>query len=74
MLSVLRRYTDTGFLVNEVSVDGSLLCLRDLWTRWDVASLEDVSADSIAVVFMLRPFPGEDCRACTSKSCQENAA
>ena len=53
------RYTDTGFLVNDVTVDGALLCLRDLWMRWDVPSVGGVTPDSIAMLFLLRPFPGE---------------
>jgi len=53
------RYTDTGFLVNDVTVSGSLLCLRDLWMRWDVSSVAGVTPDSIAMMFLLRPFPGE---------------
>ena len=54
--------------MNDVAVDGALLCLRDLWTQWEVASLEGVNADSIAMVFMLRPFPGTDLKGPTSQA------
>ena len=53
------RYTDTGFLVNDVTVSGSLLCLRDLWMRWDVSTVAGVTPDSVAILFLLRPFPGD---------------
>ena len=45
--------------MNDVTVSGSLLCLRDLWMRWDVSSVEGVTPDSIAMMFLLRPFPGD---------------
>lgn len=53
------RYTDTGFLVNEVAVDGALLCLRDLWVRWAPSSVAEVTPASLAMLLLLRPMPGE---------------
>lgn len=54
----MRRYTDTGFLVNDVAVDGALLCLRNLWVRWSPSSVAEVTPESLAMLLLLRPPPG----------------
>lgn len=47
-----RRYTDGGFIVNDITLQGGLLCLRNGFYSWDPDTL-DFSAFAL-----LNPLPG----------------
>jgi uncharacterized protein len=51
------RYLPTGFIVNNVQVQGSLLCLPDTWLLWDVTSLDQVNRHSLAILDLVAPRP-----------------
>ena len=45
-------------MVNNDSVYGSIMCVSSLCTVWNVAKLEDVTPDSLALLDVVRPSPG----------------
>lgn len=49
--------SDTGFLVNDVMVEGPLLCFRNAFLCWHVASLAAVTPSSLSAAFLLVPSP-----------------
>ena len=52
------RYAEHGFIVNNEDVQGSIMCMGTLSVAWDVARLEDVTLDSLALLDVVRPAPG----------------
>ena len=40
-------------------MQGAVLCLSNLVLHWNVQSLADVSVDSLAVLDIIRPKPGD---------------
>ena len=55
----LCRYTSGGFTVNDTHVQGAVLCLSNLVLHWHVQSLADISVDSLAVLDIIKPKPGD---------------
>lgn len=51
-------YTEKGFVVNSVHMDGAVMACGTLFTLWDVQSMQDVSPDSLSLLLLLRPPPG----------------
>ena len=54
------RYTSGGFIVNNTYVQGSVLCLSNLVLHWNVQGLADITVDSLAVLDIIKPKPGDD--------------
>ncbi|KAH8489802.1 hypothetical protein H0E87_025138 [Populus deltoides] len=52
-------YTDTGFRVNGVEYEGSLLCVGNLLTSWAPSSFSQITPDSLSIFQIVRPIPGE---------------
>ncbi|KAI4297246.1 hypothetical protein L6164_037141 [Bauhinia variegata] len=50
-------YNDTGFTVNGVQYEGSLLCVGNLLLSWKPKKFSEVIADSLSVFQILRPIP-----------------
>ncbi|KAJ7961830.1 NADH dehydrogenase [ubiquinone] 1 alpha subcomplex assembly factor 3 [Quillaja saponaria] len=56
-------YTDTGFTVNGVQYEGSLLCVGNLLLSWKPKKLSEITSDSsctrlgLSLFQMLRPMP-----------------
>ena len=48
---------ETGFIVADVQVEGSILCVGDLWMKWKPSSLKEVTEDSLALVDVVLPVP-----------------
>lgn len=54
-LTQMNGYTASGFQVNGVRCDGAMLLLPRTFVRWRVASLLDVSLDSLALATVYAP-------------------
>uniref|UniRef100_A0A822XVL5 NADH dehydrogenase [ubiquinone] 1 alpha subcomplex assembly factor 3-like n=1 Tax=Nelumbo nucifera TaxID=4432 RepID=A0A822XVL5_NELNU len=52
-------YTDTGFTVNGVKYEGSLLCIGNLLMSWGPKKFSEITADSLSILQVIRPTPGE---------------
>ena len=57
------RYTDNGFLVNDVTLQGGLLALRNGFYAWDAAAAD------LSAVSLLSPPPGPAALYWMSSSC-----
>ncbi|KAJ4958817.1 hypothetical protein NE237_025928 [Protea cynaroides] len=49
--------TDTGFLVNGVNYEGSLLCVGNLLLSWSPKKFSEITADSLSIFQILKPTP-----------------
>lgn len=58
------RYDDTGFIVNDMQVEGPVLCYGDLVTLWRVKRLADITMQSLALMDLVKPTPGVGPRCC----------
>ncbi|OMO75780.1 NADH:ubiquinone dehydrogenase 1 alpha subcomplex assembly factor 3 [Corchorus capsularis] len=50
-------YTDTGFTVNKVEYEGSLLCVGNLLTSWGPSKFSEITPDSLSIFQIIRPIP-----------------
>jgi NADH dehydrogenase [ubiquinone] 1 alpha subcomplex assembly factor 3 len=50
-------YDDTGFIVGDVQVEGSILCFGDLWLSWKPRRVSEITEDSLVIVDLLKPSP-----------------
>ncbi|KAJ9184897.1 hypothetical protein P3X46_004582 [Hevea brasiliensis] len=58
-------YTNTGFTVNGVEYEGSLLCVGNLLLSWSPKHLSQITPESLSIFRILRPIPGVPClRSC----------
>lgn len=46
-----------GFIVGDVQVKGSIVCMGDVWFSWKVDRPEDVTEESLSLVDVVRPVP-----------------
>ncbi|KAG6750225.1 hypothetical protein POTOM_047319 [Populus tomentosa] len=60
-------YTDTGFRVNGVEYEGSLLCVGNLLTSWAPSSFSQITPDSLSIFQIVRPTPGQSAAANRSR-------
>lgn len=51
-------YTDDGFVINAVHMDGAVLTSGTLFTLWNVQTVQDITPDALALLLLLRPPPG----------------
>ncbi|XP_031500732.1 uncharacterized protein LOC116264571 isoform X1 [Nymphaea colorata] len=51
------RFTDTGFTVNGVQYEGSLLCVGNMVLSWSPRKWSEVIPESLSVFQVLRPSP-----------------
>ncbi|KAK6120740.1 hypothetical protein DH2020_045522 [Rehmannia glutinosa] len=59
-LSILGRFDDTGFKVNGVKYEGSLLCVGNLVMSWTPKNFSEITVESLSIFKTLRPIPGEN--------------
>lgn len=52
------RYDSTGFIVNDIQVQGAVFCVADFFTLWDLKSWQDVTPDSLSLLQLYKPAPG----------------
>ncbi|KMZ66080.1 NADH dehydrogenase [ubiquinone] 1 alpha subcomplex assembly factor3 [Zostera marina] len=52
-----QKYTDTGFTVNGVEYDGSLLIVNNTVMSWAPKTFSDITRDSLSIFQLLRPIP-----------------
>ena len=53
------RYDANGFTAGAVRVEGAAMCTGGLLTEWrGVERLDDVTEDSLALLFAVKPAPG----------------
>ncbi|KAK3035485.1 hypothetical protein RJ639_034455 [Escallonia herrerae] len=50
-------YTDTGFTVNGVTYEGSLLCVGNVLLSWKPKKFSEITADSLSIFQTVRPIP-----------------
>ncbi|XP_015895139.2 uncharacterized protein LOC107429027 [Ziziphus jujuba] len=50
-------YTETGFTVNGVDYEGSLLCVGNLLMSWAPKKFSDITPDSLSMFQIVRPIP-----------------
>ncbi|OVA04206.1 NADH dehydrogenase [ubiquinone] 1 alpha subcomplex assembly factor 3 [Macleaya cordata] len=50
-------YTDTGFTVNGVNYEGSVLCVGNLLLSWSPKRFSDITPDSLSIFQLVRPIP-----------------
>ncbi|KAI8110826.1 hypothetical protein M9434_004400 [Picochlorum sp. BPE23] len=48
---------DGGFIVGDVQVGGSILCIGDLWLRWKVDRFSDITIESLSLLDLALPIP-----------------
>lgn len=51
------RYLPHAFLVNNVQVEGPILCLPESWLLWDVRTFSDITPSSLAILGLIDPPP-----------------
>lgn len=51
------RFNDTGFTVNGVEYDGSLLCVGNLIMSWKPKKFSEITSDSLSLFQIVRPIP-----------------
>ncbi|CAK9161645.1 unnamed protein product [Ilex paraguariensis] len=52
-----QKFTDTGFMVNGVHYEGSLLCVGNLLMSWSPKTFSEITADSLSLFQIVRPIP-----------------
>ncbi|KAG6630476.1 NADH dehydrogenase [ubiquinone] 1 alpha subcomplex assembly factor 3 isoform X1 [Carya illinoinensis] len=52
-----QRYTDTGFTVNGVDYEGSLLCIGNLLMSWAPKKFSEITPDSLSIFQTVRTIP-----------------
>ncbi|KAK8715917.1 hypothetical protein V6N13_043242 [Hibiscus sabdariffa] len=52
-----QRYTETGFTVNGVNYEGSLLCVGNLVTSWGPRNFSEITPQSLSIFQIIRPIP-----------------
>ncbi|KAJ9188590.1 hypothetical protein P3X46_003932 [Hevea brasiliensis] len=50
-------YTDTGFTVNGVEYEGSLLCVGNLLLSWSPNHISQITPESLSIFRILHPIP-----------------
>lgn len=50
-------YNDTGFTVNGVEYEGSLLCVGNLLMSWKPKKFSEITPDSLSLFQIVRPIP-----------------
>ncbi|KAK7386206.1 hypothetical protein VNO78_26250 [Psophocarpus tetragonolobus] len=50
-------YNDTGFTVNGIEYEGSLLCVGNFLMSWKPKKFSEVTADSLSLFQVVRPIP-----------------
>lgn len=48
---------DGGFMVGDVQVEGSVICVGDVWFHWKPERYEDITVDSLALLDVVLPIP-----------------
>lgn len=54
---IIQEYDETGFRVNGVRHEGSLICFGKLVCSWTPRSLSEISPESLSMFQLLRPAP-----------------
>lgn len=52
-----QEFSDTGFKVNGVMYEGSLLCVGNLAMSWTPKKFSDITAESLSIFKTMRPVP-----------------
>ncbi|CAN0910059.1 NADH dehydrogenase [ubiquinone] 1 alpha subcomplex assembly factor 3 [Linum grandiflorum] len=52
-----QHYTDTGFTVNGVEYEGSLLCIGNLLMSWTPKTIPQITPESLSIFKIVRPVP-----------------
>ncbi|KAL4439730.1 hypothetical protein ABPG75_002731 [Micractinium tetrahymenae] len=56
-LARIEGLDDTGFIVKDVQVEGSIMLAGDVFTLWRVHRMADITLDSLALLRLLKPVP-----------------
>ncbi|XP_057980426.1 uncharacterized protein LOC131166135 [Malania oleifera] len=50
-------YSNTGFTVNGVEYEGSLLCIGNLLMSWSPTKFSEITSESLSIFQVVRPIP-----------------
>eukprot|EP00879_Flechtneria_rotunda_P008230 GHRR01008623.1.p1 GENE.GHRR01008623.1~~GHRR01008623.1.p1 ORF type:complete len:164 (+),score=47.47 GHRR01008623.1:168-659(+) len=53
----LQGYLPNAFIVNNIQVDGPILCLPELWLMWDVKGFQDLNPENLSILDLIDPAP-----------------
>lgn len=53
----IEGYSEEGFLINSVEVEGSVICYQKLFLLWNVNAWKEVTPDTLALVDAVKPAP-----------------
>eukprot|EP00894_Picocystis_sp_ML_P005337 jgi/Pico_ML_1/55854/g1484.t1 len=53
----IEGYSEEGFLINSVEVEGSVICYQNLFLMWNVNEWKEVTPDTLALVEAVKPAP-----------------
>lgn len=53
----LQGFTSDGFIVNNVQVEGSILCYSDIWLLWKASSVSKLTPSALSFVDVVKPSP-----------------
>lgn len=53
----IEGYDGTGFIVNDVQVQGAVFCLADLFMMWNLKSWQELTPDALSMLHLFKPAP-----------------
>ncbi|KAL0052084.1 hypothetical protein WJX82_007691 [Trebouxia sp. C0006] len=53
----IEGYDGTGFIVNDVQVQGAVFCLADLFMMWNLKSWQELIPDALSMLHLFKPAP-----------------
>ncbi|BDA44937.1 probable NADH dehydrogenase [ubiquinone] 1 alpha subcomplex assembly factor [Coccomyxa sp. Obi] len=56
-LARIDGYAVNGFTVSNEDVEGAVLCIGNLCTKWNVQRREDITIDSVSLLDLIHPAP-----------------
>eukprot|EP00878_Enallax_costatus_P015955 GHUV01016728.1.p2 GENE.GHUV01016728.1~~GHUV01016728.1.p2 ORF type:complete len:136 (+),score=1.95 GHUV01016728.1:62-469(+) len=68
----LQGYLPHAFLVNNIQVDGAILCLPETWLMWDAKTFQDINPSNLAILDLIDPAPEVLVIGCGSQMKQIN--
>lgn len=53
----VQGYHPSGFIVNNVHVEGAILCYQDLWLLWDIKDFQAINDTTLSFLKLISPKP-----------------
>ena len=55
--------------MNDVQVQGAVFCIGDLFTMWNIKSWEELEPNSLSILQLFKPAPGNDSHSLPEFDC-----